>query len=417
MRYWIWEVNGRSVGFCQDYRIADHPEYALLCGRPDAIGFDYVIGEAAYVDRGLGTSLLWVFLRDIVVPAYDGASELFAAPDHRNTRSLRVLEKLGATQGTVVRRAQTGRAASTRSSAAASTCAGCCDGHDPCRHLRVDLPALAWRLLPEGTAATPRAGVRRLAADLDRDQRLVLLAATARRAGRSGAREVPGRLRLRGQGRPLHHPHEAPARRRGCRWPTSSPRACWPSATRSDRSCGSCPATFAYDHDVLAEFFSLLPRTTTEAARLATAPRRPAVRRQALVGRGRRTTAAPRPRAAAPRLREPTRHSRSSRSADVALVVADSAGKWPRFEQAIGPIVYVRLHGDKELYASGYTDAALDRWAEQLQRVDRRRPGRLRLLRQRHEGLRAARRTQADRAARRRREAAHNTVRRDPARE
>jgi uncharacterized protein YecE (DUF72 family) len=23
----------------------------------------------------------------------------------------------------------------------------------------------------------------------------------------------------------------------------------------------------------------------------------------------------------------------------------------------------VRLHGDKELYASGYTDAALDRWA------------------------------------------------------
>ena len=99
VRYWIWEVNGRSVGFCQDYRIAEHPEFALLCGRPDAIGFDYVIGEAAFVDRGLGTRLLWVFLRDIVVPAYDPVTELFAAPDHRNTRSLRVLEKLGATQG------------------------------------------------------------------------------------------------------------------------------------------------------------------------------------------------------------------------------------------------------------------------------------------------------------------------------
>lgn len=99
VRYWIWEVNGRSVGFCQDYRISDHPDYALLCGRPDAIGFDFAIGEAAYVDRGLGTSLLWVFLRDIVVPAYDGATELFAAPDHRNTRSLRVLAKLGATEG------------------------------------------------------------------------------------------------------------------------------------------------------------------------------------------------------------------------------------------------------------------------------------------------------------------------------
>jgi RimJ/RimL family protein N-acetyltransferase len=99
VRYWIWEVNGRSVGFSQDYRIADHPEFALLCGRPDAIGYDYVIGEVAFVDRGLGTKLLWVFLRDIVVPAYAGCSELFAAPDHRNARSLRVLAKLGATQG------------------------------------------------------------------------------------------------------------------------------------------------------------------------------------------------------------------------------------------------------------------------------------------------------------------------------
>lgn len=99
VRYWIFEVNGRSVGFCQDYRIADHPDYALLCGRPEAVGFDYVIGEPAYVDRGLGTSLLWVFLRDLVVPAYPDVPELFAAPDHRNARSLRVLAKLGATEG------------------------------------------------------------------------------------------------------------------------------------------------------------------------------------------------------------------------------------------------------------------------------------------------------------------------------
>jgi aminoglycoside 6'-N-acetyltransferase len=99
VRYWVWEVNGRSVGFCQDYRIADHPEFALLCGHPDAVGFDYVVGEQAHVDRGLGTSLLWVYLRDLVVPAYAGVTELFAAPDHRNARSLRVLDKLGATRG------------------------------------------------------------------------------------------------------------------------------------------------------------------------------------------------------------------------------------------------------------------------------------------------------------------------------
>jgi aminoglycoside 6'-N-acetyltransferase len=98
-RLWIWEVNGRSIGFGQDYRISDHPDWALLCSRPDAIGFDYAIGEPAFVGRGIGTSLLWVFLRDIVWPAYPGAAEFFAAPDHRNAASLRMLDKLGFKRG------------------------------------------------------------------------------------------------------------------------------------------------------------------------------------------------------------------------------------------------------------------------------------------------------------------------------
>jgi RimJ/RimL family protein N-acetyltransferase len=97
-RLWVWEVNGRSVGFSQDYLIADHPGYALLCGHPEAVGFDYALGEAAYVGRGLGTALLWTFLRDIVVPAYPGVAELFAAPDHRNLGSRRVLAKVGAVE-------------------------------------------------------------------------------------------------------------------------------------------------------------------------------------------------------------------------------------------------------------------------------------------------------------------------------
>jgi aminoglycoside 6'-N-acetyltransferase len=96
---WVWEVNGRSVGFSQDYRIGDHPDYALLSARPDAVGFDYALGEAAFVSRGLGTSLVWVFLRDIVWPAYPGVTEFFAAPDHRNVASLRLLAKLGLTEG------------------------------------------------------------------------------------------------------------------------------------------------------------------------------------------------------------------------------------------------------------------------------------------------------------------------------
>ncbi|KPC54719.1 DUF72 domain-containing protein [Amantichitinum ursilacus] len=50
----------------------------------------------------------------------------------------------------------------------------------------------------------------------------------------------------------------------------------------------------------------------------------------------------------------------------VALVVADTAGKWPHLEDLSAPFVYVRLHGAEKLYASGYTDTALDDWAARI---------------------------------------------------
>jgi uncharacterized protein YecE (DUF72 family) len=52
--------------------------------------------------------------------------------------------------------------------------------------------------------------------------------------------------------------------------------------------------------------------------------------------------------------------------------VADTAGKWPVIEDVTADFMYVRLHGDEELYVSGYTDRALDRWA---QRIDAWRKG------------------------------------------
>jgi uncharacterized protein YecE (DUF72 family) len=50
----------------------------------------------------------------------------------------------------------------------------------------------------------------------------------------------------------------------------------------------------------------------------------------------------------------------------VAMVVADTAGKWPNYEDVTADFMYLRLHGDKELYASGYSDEALERWAERI---------------------------------------------------
>jgi uncharacterized protein YecE (DUF72 family) len=50
----------------------------------------------------------------------------------------------------------------------------------------------------------------------------------------------------------------------------------------------------------------------------------------------------------------------------VALVVADTAGKWPFLEDVTAGFMYLRLHGDKQLYASGYGEAALKRWCRHI---------------------------------------------------
>lgn len=54
------------------------------------------------------------------------------------------------------------------------------------------------------------------------------------------------------------------------------------------------------------------------------------------------------------------------RERDVALVVADSAQKFPMFDAVTSDHVYVRLHGSQELYMSGYTAEELDEWAARV---------------------------------------------------
>jgi uncharacterized protein YecE (DUF72 family) len=54
------------------------------------------------------------------------------------------------------------------------------------------------------------------------------------------------------------------------------------------------------------------------------------------------------------------------REHDIGLVVADTAGKWPFLEDVTSDFIYVRLHGDDELYVSGYTASALQEWARKI---------------------------------------------------
>ncbi|CUR55758.1 GCN5-related N-acetyltransferase [metagenome] len=97
-RMWIAEVNGRSVGLIQDYRIADYPDFAVLAPDVEAIGLDYLVGDPHWIDRGIGTRMLWAWL-ERMRRRFPEARTCFAAPDHRNHASLRVLDKVGFTRG------------------------------------------------------------------------------------------------------------------------------------------------------------------------------------------------------------------------------------------------------------------------------------------------------------------------------
>jgi uncharacterized protein YecE (DUF72 family) len=125
------------------------------------------------------------------------------------------------------------------------------------------------------------------------------------------------------------------------------------------------PPTMRYEPDVLAAFFAALPRDTEAAAALA------AKHDERLDGRAWTSTDA----------RRPVRYALEVRHAsfqvdgfgelltehDIACVVADSAGTWPYFERATArDLVYLRLHGDAELYTSGYTAEALEQWAAKI---------------------------------------------------
>jgi len=124
------------------------------------------------------------------------------------------------------------------------------------------------------------------------------------------------------------------------------------------------PPRFAFDEDRLAAFLDLLPKTTTAAAALA---RRHDER---LEGRSWTRAEAELPIRHAFEVRHPSfldpAFVRLLRRHGAALVFADTAGLFPYAEEVTADFVYARLHGAEHLYASGYTDAQLDWWADRL---------------------------------------------------
>jgi len=122
------------------------------------------------------------------------------------------------------------------------------------------------------------------------------------------------------------------------------------------------PPNLEYDAEQIAGFLALLPHDTEAALEIAR-------------GRGERMAGKEHLAIDTPReLRhaiEPRAHSFDDQefadqlaAAGVAAVLGDSAGRWPKLDWVTADFAYARLHGDKELYTSGYDDAGLDTWEE-----------------------------------------------------
>jgi uncharacterized protein YecE (DUF72 family) len=129
------------------------------------------------------------------------------------------------------------------------------------------------------------------------------------------------------------------------------------------------PEMFHFKPERLEAFFELLPRDSAQA--LALARRRDA----RMIGRSRLAIDALRPLRHAVEIRHPSfinpHFLALLRKHGIGLVVADTAGKWPKMFDVTADFVYVRLHGDKVVYTSGYTSRALDQWAKRIREWDR----------------------------------------------
>ena len=124
------------------------------------------------------------------------------------------------------------------------------------------------------------------------------------------------------------------------------------------------PPWYRFNRERLSEFLDLLPQNAAEAARLA------------VENTIKKENGASVDLVSNVPLRyafEPRHESFFSeefvlllRQHNAALALADSAKRFPYFEDITADFVYIRLHGSQELYASGYTDDELDWWARRI---------------------------------------------------
>jgi uncharacterized protein YecE (DUF72 family) len=124
------------------------------------------------------------------------------------------------------------------------------------------------------------------------------------------------------------------------------------------------PPSQRFDADRFGSFLALLPRDTEQALRLA---RR---RHPRMHGRSHLRIDQARPLKYAMEIRHESfldpRFIALLRTHNVALVIAETARQWPMPRDVTADFMYLRLHGDRDLYRSGYGPAAIRNWARRI---------------------------------------------------
>jgi uncharacterized protein YecE (DUF72 family) len=132
------------------------------------------------------------------------------------------------------------------------------------------------------------------------------------------------------------------------------------------------PPVFRYERARMAAFFELLPVDAAAALKLARS------RDARVLGRARLAIDENRPLRHAIEVRHESfldpAFVELLRQHRIALVTAETAGRWPLAQSDTADFVYLRLHGDRELYKSGYGERALDKWARRIRAWSRGRP-------------------------------------------
>lgn len=135
------------------------------------------------------------------------------------------------------------------------------------------------------------------------------------------------------------------------------------------------PPSLQFDAAVVEDFLALLPRTMGEARNQAASATQTGARPSSTTP-DRYPSLPPAPDD------QPIFHALEPRSQgfgspaaiellrkyNVALVVADTAGRYPQFDQVTAELIYVRLHGSPRLYFSNYSESQLDQWAASVRR-------------------------------------------------